>query len=147
MFSEGYKEKIEVGLIKRCLQSKFVLVVREKHSTRYFDAVDLYCLYAGCLKLVKERRDQGYYDVEGPTIQEPALSEEVVAGLDDGAIKLAGMKQWAQYKSEWADYEQDREVLVEANKAIQNDDGLLAYCVLRNRTDHEYEEVVMEALE
>ena len=147
MFSDKYKAKIREKLNGQLLQGNRILVVKEKHGTRYFDARTASSFAMACLKLLKERRDKGYYDVEEPRIKEPAVSKEQVKAIDDGAIKLAALKEWAQYNDQWADYEEDRAILVEANKAIQTEDGLLAWCILRHRDNHQYEEVELEALE
>ena len=147
MFSDKYKAKIREGLNGQ-LKGNTILVVKEKHGTRYFDARNAPSFAMACLKLLKERRDKGYYDVEEPRVKEPAISEEQVKALDESSgIKLAAEREWYWYKNSWADYEEDRAMLVEVNKAIETEDGLLAYCVLRHRDNHEYEEVKLETLE
>lgn len=96
-----------------------------------------------CLRVLKDRMKSGAY-YSNPNLPEnqpekPSLTPEQAAALPEGKVKkmamleidnyIQGIKNWEHQKSFWDD----------ANKAIKNKDGWLAYECLMGRAQYQYE--------
>ena len=129
--------------------ANYVLIAKEKHGTRYMDASTKDAFLANALKLMKERIGHGwYYELEpgeGPKV--PELTQDQVDALPDGEIKDTAKAQWKRYRRQLRDRAEDDNFAVKVRKALADEDGELAWDVLRTRSDAEYEYVSLECLE
>jgi hypothetical protein len=131
-----------------------ILVLKEKHGTRYFDIDTFEKLQDVCLDILKERLDPKYGYISHPGLLEEAwgcrepylLSDEDIAALPVALQATATQKRrdYRKYKAEW---QLDLDIWNEANKAVKLQDGEAAYDILDARRDHEYEGLCFEYLE
>lgn len=124
-----------------------VLVAKEKHSTRVFDATTREALYASALTLLKERMDSGYYYEEPEAPAEPAMTIKQLEALPEGAIKRAGLREWEDRDEALQEYRREHASWLRMTKALEEKDGSLAWEALRARYDYEYEYVDLVELE
>lgn len=126
-----------------------VLVVKEKHCTRYMKAGTVEELYVSALKLVNERIDpdyQWYYKPDKPDT-ENVLSEEQIKALPEGRVKDLAVKEFKNVKYDFAQYEDDLAFWNAVQECIKKSDGKLAYALLMNHRDYEYESIEFVNLE
>lgn len=125
-----------------------ILIFKEKHSNRYFDASTVEAHSAACLKILKERLEEGYwYDPGDPPDKEDILSEEQISSLPTEILKRAESERRKRYLRELANYEEEVKFVEDAKDAIANNKGRLAYKLLMWRRDGEYERFYEEELE
>ena len=129
-----------------------VLIQSWKHGKNYYDATGRN-LGPAALEALQFSVEAGYiWSVEDTKkyIKEPAppdLSREQIAALPDGEIKQFAEKQVQRYER---DIEDRREAILQAEqteRALANRDGRLAWKILQERSDYEYEHVFLEQLE
>lgn len=131
-----------------------VLVISEKHGTRYFDATSVDALHASALALLRERFsddvfryyvDPGELEKEAPRVD---LSLEEAAGLPAKSPTRQLHDNQIKRRDEWRTYvDSYRRWYAAAQKAIAQEDGGLALRCLEARSSHEYEEISIEPLE
>lgn len=134
--------------------SRRILVAKEKHDTRYFDARSEHALGESALKLLKERIDPqyGYITDPGPvedwTKGEETFTDEEIAALPESLRKTAIDKR-RRYKAEVRTWEEFKQDWLDAKKAVRTKDGALALDVIKRRSDrgHEYETIRFDYLE
>lgn len=123
-----------------------VLVCHEKHGNRYFAIPDDEALKRAALKILGDRVKDGYwYGVIG---EAPRALKSVadLGGLPDH-LWSAHNDAVKTYKRELDAFERRRDLLDEIAKSLAEKDGVLAWRVLRERSEHEYERVSLEVVE
>lgn len=128
--------------------NKQILIAKEKHGTRYFDASTPELLAESAFKLLKERWDDGYwYFLDDPPEDKEVLSEEQIAALPTESLR----NQESQKRKSFLREQRDWEYLAKEYRAIENcvKNKLKdkAWKLLQNRSDYEYENVELEELE
>jgi hypothetical protein len=132
-----------------------ILVAHWKHGDVYYHVPTEAHLHAAALNLLNFHNENGYYaglkhdeDEErqwGP--KHPGMEAEEIEKLPEGPIRDAARKSW----KEWSSY-QDRLKLCndewkDIQHALKTKNGVLAWQILQERRDHEYERVSIESLE
>lgn len=116
-----------------------ILLLKEKHGDRAFDATTVEALHKSALAIVKERlNEQWYYEPENDSTP-PEMTEAAIAALPNGPIKQAGLLAWVRYKTELQEYKIAQGDWQLVQDAIKNNDGKAAWDIIRSRQDHEYE--------
>lgn len=139
-----------------------IMVVREKHSTRYFKASTLREFCAAALFLLDERwGPDGYWGTADEQIKEsegyiskipkPELTVEDLVektGVSsDSEVWRELTKQWKEYNRRLREYTNELDMYRRIKKAIEERNGLMAAQVLTDRGAHEYEEWAFEEVE
>jgi len=140
--------------------SSKIIVCKEKHSTRYWDASTQEALHASSLAILKYRFENGvYYEPEyygsapGQLTYELELELAIVDDLPDCATKTAALEHiQKQMKDDDERYYRFMQSGVEwraIKRAIETNDGALACRILQLRDDREceYEGFEVEELE
>ena len=127
-----------------------ILVVEEKHGSRYFDARTDDLLFAAALKLIGERMDSRYAFIVKPDEPEyeKELTDDQIRALPEGSsprrvaeeIKKQNLRRRREYDDELLWYDT-------AVKAVKEKNGKLAFSVLRHRQDYEYEGFTFASLD
>lgn len=123
-----------------------LIVLKDKHENGYYLVTDVESVWRWALKVLQMRIDDRY--IEAPT--EPKFAEEVPddlidklpeplkkRALSDKRDNASLRKRHAKYVEIWNDVE----------KALAEKNGALAFKVLDDRRDHEYEGFSFETLE
>jgi len=125
-----------------------ILVAYEKHSTRFLKAGNIEELRQSALKLVKERMDPDYpWYYKPEPVMDNALSEKAIEMLPAGRVKDLAVQEAKQLKRDLAQYEIDLEAWNMVQECVKNNDEKLAFTILMNRRNGEYERVEFENLE
>lgn len=121
-----------------------ILVLEEKHSTVFLNASTSTKLNRAALSVVKARLhpDWGYY-------YEPEAPESINITLEDidklpaGKGQDALRKQFNSHRKEMAEYDKEKYMYERAVCAAAQNDGALAWRILQERSDGEYEGVFL----
>lgn len=126
-----------------------ILILKEKHGTYYLDASSRDAFLAACLLTVKRRVDENwfYHSWNPDEVIQPDLEEEVVRGLPDSETKTDLLEAWENYRKELVRVEHNNDIVELAELAAKTDDPYLAWYVLTERKNHEYEGFELEQLE
>lgn len=124
-----------------------VLVEHGKHGEYYWDATTQEKFQANCLAILKNRFDQGwyYYEPEEPTKPKGLLTKEEIKELQQ-PYKGQAIQIYNNYVRAKREYVSEKELWDELKAAIEENDGGLAWGVLYDRSDYEYERVSLEDL-
>ena len=138
--------------VRRAIGKPSVMILHEKYSTRVFEAGNDAALFKSCLKILKERMapDYGYiYDPveEQKSCEEsglygapkPEITRAEAAQLKDRSIREMALEKWNEYDREQAQFRASCDQYNRAKEAIANQDGAMAYKILCERSDYEYE--------
>jgi hypothetical protein len=134
-----------------------ILILREKHGDRYFDVPDDEVLHKTCVKILKERLDEGWY---GPFYKEPTLDKNVpplaeLNDMEEGPVKTAFVEIYKKHKREMRYYTNEQAFLKaldevfkmeydpEAKRAVRQ----RAFGILESRGGGEYEDALLEETE
>lgn len=146
---------------ERICNDNCIMVFHEKHGDRYFRAETPLQIGKVSLKILTERYERGGYFLK----LEDYFSEEELLLARDSSEYVKSLQKTMEDETavdtikDHALHELDRvkklvrnykEVASENNavkKAIENKDGNLAFCILDNRRDYEYERFSFEYLE
>lgn len=125
-----------------------VLVLHEKHGDYYLNALTPEALCKSALSVLKGRMESGdfYNEPEYEKPQQPELSREKAYALPVGKVKDLAERQWIEYNRALRDYEEENKQYNDIKKAIENEDGRMAYQILCSRSDYEYERISLELL-
>jgi hypothetical protein len=153
-----YLEGAETGIHRGVRQRREnlngrILRIKEKHATRYFDASTVEKLHAVALAIVKERLKPDYAFITHPG--EPSewydvkadLTDEQIAALPTEKLQQSAGSERSQCRRYRGEYTEALEVFEKARRAVKQKDGALAWEVLQDRSDHEYEGHSFEYLE
>jgi hypothetical protein len=125
-----------------------VLVLREKHETRYFHVPDEAALFDAALIILEGRMKEGrHYSDPGPEPKAPEMTLEQIKNLPDGPIKSFALKSLKTYQGELKWWRHLRSQWGEIQGALKSKDGEKAWAVLYERSTHEYEGVEVCRLE
>jgi hypothetical protein len=124
---------------------RWIIIVEEKHVTRYFGADDTEQIGQACLQLIKERKEFGYFPSDD--LKPPEAPPVIQASPDDReAMKLIADRE-QRYKNQMRQYRSDLELLQLLRRALDNNDYHAAYRILSERNGYEYEGFRIEKLE
>ena len=123
-----------------------LFIFREKHGDRYYVANNLLEVTQVALEVVSRRLKEGWYE-QWPTPQFPELSRDQTEALPDGQIKNSARAIWDAYDSAMEAHTLNNKVIQEACEAVEQQDGIKALEVLRERDAFEYEGFDIERIE
>lgn len=126
-----------------------LLVFNEKHGDRYFNVPNDEALFAAALKIVTERFEQGYWYVEPEENEKPAapdFTKEQIATLPE-SMREAAQKKLREYERSLHDYNELVDGYARIKKAVDEKDGRVAWEVIRDRCDAEYEGYALKPFE
>ena len=129
-------------------EKRYILRFEEKHGDRYFVILGEKELHQACLKVLKERfQDRNwYYNPPSDEPEIPAYTQEQILQLQ-GAAREAAQREFNNYKKELRDHQKDMEQWARIKIAVETGDGAAAFQILQDRSDYEYERMVLEASE
>lgn len=123
-----------------------LIVVKEKHDNGYYLVNDVEAVWRWALAILKERLDQRwYYKPDEPKLREE-VPDDVMDKLPESLRKKAKDDKQSN-KSNMKRYQRDMEVWNDIHTALTEQNGALAFKVLDDRKDHEYEGFTFETLE
>ncbi len=126
-----------------------ILVFREKNGTRYFAANTKEEAGMACLKILKQRFEEGWYqpydDDDHPT--QPSMTEEAIRALPSVCMKEAGLREWRKYEEEVKERSRANSFYQAVKTALEGQHGNLAIDLIFSRDGAEYEDVKIESLE
>jgi hypothetical protein len=134
------KKKAEEKAKKRAYQPG-VLVVSEKHGTSYYWALTQEQKHAQALEILTERFENGWYYCPEPAPTNPELTCAQIEKLPVGETQQAAKKVFHRWKRNWEQTEQARDQYKLMQEAIEKKDGYLAWVLLEERYDNEYEKI------
>jgi hypothetical protein len=122
-----------------------IIVFKEKHGDRYFRFDTLAAVQATALSVLKDRVDVGYIYKPNP-VDPIGFTEEDIKNYPD-ALKVEAYTKFRNYvrQKEWFDIVNEDYNL--SKYALFNNDGKVAWNVIRNRQDYEYESYYLENFE
>lgn len=127
---------------------KQILIAKEEHGTRYFDASTPELLAESAFKLLKERWDDGYWYIsEDPPENKDILSEEQIATLPTESLRASEQGKLYWYLSEFKDWQKNEKEYLAIKDCVETGKKDMAWNLLQNRSDYEYENVELEYLE
>jgi hypothetical protein len=117
-----------------------ILIFREKHGSRYFDASTDELICKAALKVLTERLEDGYwyYEPEPPN-KGGILTPNQIATLPTAALVNQETDKLIRYNQDFRQYEYDLQEFRDIKKSVETKDGLTAYKILRSRSCDEYE--------
>lgn len=128
--------------------NKQILVAREKHGNRYFDASTPELLAKSAFKLLKERwEDEYWYYLDDPPDGKDILSEEQIVALPTEGLQSAESKKRTDYLRELRNWQSDEREYLAIQDCVENNCFNKAWKLLNGRSDYEYESVELETLE
>lgn len=115
-----------------------IAILKEKHADRYFDVTTDEQLHNVALYILRQRYEQGYWYAE-PTPPE-ALDFEA-SDIEKAPVSLRDemQKRLKSHQRELQHYEQEKDDWDAVTRAISTNDGRLAFRILRDRNNYEYE--------
>lgn len=124
-----------------------LLVLNEKHGDRYFHVEDDAALFRAALTVVLQRYKEGYWyanpmDCDQP--KNPGMTMEQAKTLPDGPIRVAAVAAVNQYRQACREVDDLTDTWNIIQKAVNDRDGRLAWQVLRDYSDGEYQRVSIE---
>ena len=127
---------------------KNIIIFKEKYGQRYFDASTEKLRNAACLKILKQRFEEFWYDYNN---EEPSakniLTEDQIAQLPTENLKAQESRKRRDYLSELRQYNEEVSFYKKVKQAVMEDDGQSAYYLLLQRDGGEYEGFDIEELE
>lgn len=124
-----------------------VVVCEEKHGNRYYHAPDETTLHKIALMILGGRLKAGYWYYK-PTAKDkpkaPDYTNPTEIDTLRGEIKAKAVSALRGFQSEMKRYEQDVEDFNDIERAVKEQDGKLAWEILRFRSGGEYEKVALE---
>lgn len=131
-----------------------ILIAKEKHGDRYFDASSNEKLHKACVKLLQERLNEGYYQVyeDKDLIITP---DDVIEKLA-GDIKEACIRNNSLTKRRLREIEEDKAFLEDVNTVLNSQEIIMtrrrvpvpwSLELLLARSRYEYENVELIELE
>lgn len=127
---------------------KQILIAKEKHGTRYFDASTPELLAESAFKLLKERWNEGYwYYLDDLPEDKDILSEEQIAELPTESLRNQESQKRKNYLREFYNWQSDEKEHLAIKDCVENNKKSKAWNLLLNRSVFEYENVELETLE
>ncbi len=131
------------------LDKDTLLVFREKHGNRYFLVPTIKELYAAALKVITERFEEEWFYEPDPIEITPS-DDLTKADLERIAKYSYGeefVKAYKSYTEQKAEYDRDLAEYRRLEQAVKDEDGRMAWAILQERKDWEYENYSLESLE
>jgi len=128
-----------------------IIIFKEKHGERIFDASTYASKCNACLQIFNERYKEGYwYDKpedlgEAPT--QPDITREQANGMQDQTLKASILKRWTDYERQLKQHTEDLKSAKAAQEIYEDQDAVRAYNYLKSRADYEYEGFEEESTE
>jgi hypothetical protein len=122
-----------------------LLVITEKHGTRYYHVPTPKKLDEVSLALLQQRNQEGYYPTpEQDSITQPELTPAQIEALPDGTIKRQAQAQYSEYQNQINYRKEEEEMANDIKRAMETKNGRLACRILRERAGYEYEGFALE---
>ena len=122
-----------------------VLVLHEKHGNQYFNVPDEPALFKAALEILKARLKAGwYYDPEDSKPKDPGATRAEVGAMKPGPIRQFSAAVVRRYEEELRWWKHLKEQWLGIQQSVKDADAKLAWRLLRERSDHEYENVSIE---
>lgn len=132
---------------RKLVEGRTVVVCKEKHGTRYYVVESEKELFRLSLNVLRGRLKSGHFYHEPPGRPAPPdFRAEDIPGMP-ASLREAATRQWGRYTTDMRDWERSVDQWTKVNRAASEADGSLAWEVLRERSDHEYESVALEPAE
>ncbi len=125
-----------------------LLVCHEKHGNAYFYVPDEAALFEAALKILEGRHKAGYFyaDPESGRPADPGVTRAQVEAMGQGHVRQEALKALQRHDDDVRWWKHLKEQWAEIQRALKERDGRLAWRLLRERSDHEYENVSVERL-
>lgn len=129
-----------------------ILIFKEKHGNRYFDASTVEAIDKACKKILRERLNEGWYEPYNPGKNIKTLDEAIIAQLpaEYQEVEREKIANKLAYEKE---FEKDKQFLAEVKECIEspikiNKNGYcLSYRLIYIRRYCAYENFELEDLE
>jgi len=130
------------------MQSAKILVFKEKHGDHYFDASSLDAFLLSCLITVKRRLEEGcfYNTWSFDEVKKPDLSEDFILSLPASETKKNLRKAWDEYRESIKETQENNDLVELAELAVETNDPYLAWRVLNERKEGQYEGFSIERM-
>jgi hypothetical protein len=131
------------------IEEPSLLVLHEKHGDLYFHVPNEAALFKVALDIVEKRLRAGhwYLDPKDYEPKAPSVSKEQADALPDGPVKKAALQELSGHVRAVKEYRWIKEGWELIHKAVKEKDGRLAWKVLRDHSDGEYQRVTVERYE
>ena len=126
-----------------------LLVLHEKHGDLYFHVPDEEALFKVALDIVAKRLRAGhwYLDPKDYEPKPPSVTKEQAEALPEGPVRKAALDELSSHARQVSEYRWIKEGWDTIHKAVEEKDGRLAWRVLRDHSDGEYQRVSIERYE
>lgn len=123
-----------------------LLICHEKHGDLHFHVPDEDAVFHTALDIVTKRLKAGHWYVNPKDYEpkNPGMTKEQAEALPEGPIRKAALQEIASHQRQIREYEGFKESWDAIHKAISEKDGRLAWQVLRDYSDGEYQRVSIE---
>lgn len=126
---------------------KRIIVLEEHHGIVYLDASTDVQLEKACLSILQCKWEDGWFKAIGwqdePPPQ-PPLTQEQTDQLPEGKVKDFALEEWASYQERLKIYNDEKKEMKLVEKAIKNQDGKLAYRLLKKNPGWYCEDFYLE---
>jgi hypothetical protein len=126
-----------------------VLVCHQKHGDIYYNAPDDAALCKAALSILKERLEDGYWynDPADELPANPNMTDEQIDALPAGRIRDTARQEMTNYHVAVQEQGDAISMWKDIHRAIEENNGKLAWRILRDRRDYEYERCSIEQLQ
>lgn len=124
-----------------------IIVFREKHEHAKFACLNRNELELVCLEKLWKRYHMGYYcdfDDNSQPPNLPPISKIDIKTMPDGITKDAAIQEWEHYESAISWDKKTNERLKLVKTSLHERDGVIAFSILRECRDNEYEGLDIE---
>lgn len=122
-----------------------LLISKEKHAYRYMLIDDRDSLYREALAIITDRKDHWYSEPD--EFQVDHETESLDVGSIPSLVRREAETAKARYENRKRAYAQAAEQWKQIELAVSSGDGSLAWLILNQRVDHEYEGVELRAFD
>lgn len=119
-----------------------IIVLKEHHGIVYLDASTPEQMDRACLSVLRARTATTEYkawaaDIKEP--EEPVISFEDSQNLPPGKVRDVALAEWSDYHKRYECYERMKRDMERTQKALDTNNGKLAYKILYDHRHHEDE--------
>jgi hypothetical protein len=115
-----------------------ILILHEKHGDVHVAIPTVEVLYAAALQIVKSRFAEGWYcEPEKP--EDPEISLDEIERTINTAVQAVLREEANKYQRNLKQYNVDQAEYDRILDAVKNEDGRLAWPIIRDHNDYEYE--------
>jgi hypothetical protein len=132
--------------VRPIVEEPVVLILHEKHGGLHFHIPDEPTLFKVALDIVIKRLKAGhwYLDPKDYVPENPGMTKEQAEALPPGPIRNSAVSAVSSYKNALSQHSWILEGWENVQKAVKEKDGRLAWRVLRDHSDGEYQRVSLE---